>query len=268
MVLPECGEEAPPGLNVSTIYNEVDKELDFGVLSAENGLLARAYKVCWCQLAPARGHYCDAASESLGFFRLDIRSSRFSKPYALNPIMLERPHMFRFRAEIGSVRFLCSRRFVDRDQDGICELCPMMFQTAGGWDGMQCVLDGGLFSLTILWYLVGLLLPGGLLRPKRGRTPSKVFIVEGTVISTILTSRSHTSHRQGVRSFRLFLACMTSLRFGRTGHLSRVKPVFVNLHILEKPLVHRKLHISRGPGSYTACRDSSRTFRGSLTPCW
>ena len=70
MVLPECGEEAPPGLNVSTIYNEVDKELDFGVLSAENGLFARAYKVCWCQLAPARGHYCDAASESLGFFRL------------------------------------------------------------------------------------------------------------------------------------------------------------------------------------------------------
>ncbi|CAE7763224.1 unnamed protein product [Symbiodinium sp. CCMP2592] len=138
MVLQECGEEVE-GVNVTTTYNEVDKELDFGVLSAGNGLLARAYKVCWCQLAPARGHYCNSATE--------------------------------FRAEIGSVTFLCPRREVDRDQDGICELCPMMFQTAGGWDGMQCVIDGGLFSLSILWYLVELL---------------------------------------------LFLACMTSLRCGRT----------------------------------------------------
>jgi len=125
MVLQECGEEVE-GLNVTTTYNEADKELDFGVLSAGNGLLARAYKVCWCQLAPARGHYCNSATE--------------------------------FRAEIGSVTFLCPRREVDRNRDGICELCPMMFQTAGGWDGMQCVIDGGLFSLSILWYLVGLLL--------------------------------------------------------------------------------------------------------------
>ena len=154
--------------------------------------------------------------------------------------------------------FLCPRREVDRNRDGICELCPMMFQTAGGWDGMQCVIDGGLFSLSILWYLVGLLLPGGLL-----------MIVEGTIISTILTCRYHTSHPQQVRSFRLFLACTTSLRCGRTEHLSQVKPVFADMRSLAYLLVHRTLHISRGPlVSYAACRDSSRTCRGSLTQCW
>ena len=61
---------------------------------------------------------------------------------------------------MGKVAFLCPRREVDRDRDGVCDLCPLMFQTAGGWDSMECVIDGNLFLLTCLLFIVSTLPPG------------------------------------------------------------------------------------------------------------
>eukprot|EP00439_Symbiodinium_sp_Y106_P011116 s2060_g1.t1 len=82
-------------------------------------------EVCWCQPADEKGYACNTAAE--------------------------------FRAEIGSIVFLCPDRQTDTDGDGICEPCPYMIQTSGDEPGAQCVLDGLRVLEAICWWLVSML---------------------------------------------------------------------------------------------------------------
>lgn len=125
MLLPQCG--VPHGqpfldsLNATFDFN--NSRFNFGILREEDGFLAMDYQLCWCQ--PADG--------------------RFGGPV----IACDEPQ--HFLAHIGTVRLICSFRYVDLDGHGHCRQCPLMIQTAGGPRGEECVIAVDLFVMAFSW---------------------------------------------------------------------------------------------------------------------